>query len=150
MEHAPSFPAPADELTIEQRHPRLNVDEAPLRRRIRHVLEAEGRDLTALSVVLADHDTVLELNQTYLDHDYVTDVLSFPLGDPDDEGVDGEIYVDLDTAQERHAEFEASFTEEVHRYVVHGLLHLLGYDDHTPEGQQAMREREDRYLTASF
>lgn len=60
--------------------------------------------------------------------------------------VRGEIYVDLDTAAERAPEFETTFEEEAARYLVHGLLHLMGYDDQDEEGQRRMRELEDRYL----
>lgn len=132
-------------LHIEQAHPTRRVDADALERLVRHVIDQEGGTLEALSLVLTDHATVLALNQTYLEHDYHTDVLAFPLGE--EEGiVDGEIYVDLDTAAERHTEFEATFEEEVQRYVIHGVLHLLGYDDATPKGKAAMHDREDRYL----
>ncbi|NBC18098.1 MAG: rRNA maturation RNase YbeY [Bacteroidetes bacterium] len=133
-------------LHIEHAHPTRRVDPDALERLVRHVIDQEGGTLRALSLVLADHATVLDLNRSYLEHDYHTDVLAFPLGD-EESIVDGEIYVDLDTAAERHAEFDATFEEEVQRYVVHGLLHLLGYDDATPDGKAAMHRREDRYLT---
>jgi Predicted metal-dependent hydrolase len=64
------------------------------------------------------------------------------------EGIEGEVYVDLDTAAERHDEFDASFEREAYRYVVHGLLHLVGYDDAQPAGQDKMREKENQYLNA--
>jgi rRNA maturation RNase YbeY len=101
-------------------------------------------------VVLTDHETVRRLNQDYLGHDYNTDVLSFSLReqDGDDVDVEGEVYVDLDTANERHDEFDTSFEREACRYVAHGVLHLLGYDDATESGQQAMRAREDAALNA--
>lgn len=138
-------PPPA--LHIEQAHPTRPVDAEALERLVRYVIDQEGGTLRALTIVLADHATVLDLNRTYLEHDYHTDVLAFPLGE--EEGiVDGEVYVDLDTAAERHAEFEATFEEEVQRYVVHGVLHLLDYDDATPEGKAVMHDREDRYLAA--
>ena len=105
-------------LLIEHAHPRLQLDEETLRRLVRCVLAAE----------------------------YLTDVLSFPLADADDETVDGEIYVDLDTAAEQHKAYAVSFEEEARRYVVHGLLHLLGYDDTTDAERAAMRRLEDRYL----
>jgi rRNA maturation RNase YbeY len=136
-------------LLVEYAHPSRRVDEAALERLLRQVLAAEGRTVRYLGVVLADHETVLDLNRTYLEHDHVTDVLSFPLGEDAGGEVDGEVYVDLDTAAERHAEFGATFEEEVHRYAVHGLLHLLGYDDATSEGRQAMHALEDRYLGAA-
>ena len=139
----------ARSITISQAHPKRRVDEAPLKRLLRRVLEGEGHARYRLGVVLADHATVLALNRTYLNHDYLTDVLAFDLRESEDEPVEGEIYVDLDTAAERHGEFGAPFTDEVHRYAVHGLLHLLGHRDATPEGKAVMRALEDRYLTAA-
>ena len=124
------------------------MDEAPLRQLLRRVLEGEGHARYDLSVVLADHATVLGLNRTFLAHDYLTDVLAFDLRESEEADVEGEVYVDLDTAAERHGEFGASFTDEVHRYAVHGLLHLLGHRDATPKGKAAMRALEDRYLAA--
>lgn len=138
-------------LSIEHDHSSCSLPEDTLERLVRHVVDTEGASLVHVSVVLSDHETVRHLNRTYLDHDYNTDVLSFSLrGDDDTESmaVEGEVYVDLDTAAERHEEFATSFEREAYRYVVHGVLHLLGYDDATEAGQQAMRKREDRYLDA--
>ena len=112
---------------------------------LRHVWHAEGGAPGTLSVVLADHATVLELNRAYLQHDYITDVLAFALSD-DPLEFDGEIYIDLDTAAERHTEFGTTYEREACRYAVHGLLHLLGYDDHTPDGKAHMHVLEDQYL----
>lgn len=136
-------------IAIEQDHPTRRLDADALRRLARHVAEAEGRAVAFLSIVLAGHNLVRRLNRTHLSHNYVTDVLAFPLGDTDETGsgpIDGEIYVDLDTAAERCGEFGASFEEEARRYVVHGLLHLAGHDDTTPDGKAAMHALEDRYL----
>jgi rRNA maturation RNase YbeY len=138
-------------VSIEHDHPSLDLEEDLLIRLIRHVVDAEGATLVHVSVVLTDHATVRRLNQDYLDHDYNTDVLSFSLREQeeDDGGdVEGEVYVDLDTANERHDEFDTSFEREAYRYVAHGVLHLVGYDDATESGQQAMRAREDSALDA--
>ncbi|WP_054682874.1 rRNA maturation RNase YbeY [Rhodothermus marinus] len=135
-------------LEIVQAHPSRRLPNALLRRLVQAVLAGEKARLRYLSLVLADHATVRELNRTYLGHDYDTDVLSFPLSEKPGV-VEGEIYVDLDTAAERHAEFGATFTQEACRYVVHGLLHLLGYDDATPEARAHMHRLEDRYLQAA-
>lgn len=130
---------------MEQVHPDLRLDESALTRLLLCVLAGEEATLRDVTVVLADHETVRELNRAYLEHDYDTDVISFPLNDEQGE-VDGEVYVDLDTAQERHAEFGASFEEEAQRYAVHGLLHLIGYTDSTAAERAAMRALEQRYL----
>ena len=143
------MPSPYPEsLSLEHDHPSLSLDEAVLEKLIRYVVEAEEASLVYLSVVLSDHETVRRLNQSYLDHDYNTDVLSFSLREDDEAAnVEGEVYVDLDTAAERHEEFDTTFEMEAYRYVVHGVLHLLGYDDATEEGQETMRTKEDRYLS---
>jgi rRNA maturation RNase YbeY len=137
------------DLLIEHVHPHLRLDEAALEKLVRAVAAAEGFEIEYLGILLADHDTVLALNRDYLAHDYLTDVLSFSLNDTNDAIVDGEVYVDLDTAAERHAEFGVSFEQEARRYVVHGLLHLLGYDDATLDQKAAMHALENRYLDAT-
>lgn len=141
-----------ESLSIENDHPSLSLDESTVERLIHHVLDAEGASPIHVSVVLSDHDTVRRLNVAYLDHDYNTDVLSFSMREDESaaDAVEGEVYVDLDTAQERHEEFDTSFEREAYRYVVHGVLHLMGYDDASEEGQEAMRALEDQYLDAVF
>ena len=137
---------PEPTVLIEQVHPSLHLNEASLQKLVQSVAAAEGFEIEYLGIILADHDTVLALNRDYLAHDYLTDVLSFSLNETDDAIVDGEVYVDLDTAAERHAEFGVSFEQEACRYVVHGLLHLLGYDDATPDQKAEMHTLENRYL----
>lgn len=141
-----------DPLQIEIEHPTRTLDLDTLTHLIYHVLEAEGFSLTYLGLVLSDHAAIHELNREYLGHDYETDVLSFPLQSPEQiaqtHTVEGEIYVDLDTAFEDAPDFHASYEQEAMRYVVHGLLHLMGYDDATDELRTQMRALEDRYLSA--
>lgn len=91
---------------------------------------------------------MLHLNREYLDHDYHTDVLAFDLSGSEPDVVEGEVYVDLDTAQERHDEFDATFETEAYRYAVHGTLHLIGYDDADDADAATMRTLEDHYLDA--
>jgi len=138
----------AHPLSIEHDHPSRAVDEETVETLVQHVLEAEDATPVHVSIVLSDHDTVRRLNAAYLDHDYNTDVLSFSLQEETASTAEGEVYVDLDTAAERHEEFDTTFEREAYRYVVHGVLHLLGYDDATEEGQKTMRDLEDEYLEA--
>ncbi|MEZ4702453.1 MAG: rRNA maturation RNase YbeY [Rhodothermales bacterium] len=134
-------------LELSHTHASLRLDEARVAGVIAAVLAGEDRSFEALGVILADRETVLDLNRSFLQHDYPTDVLSF-LIEPDDGAspLQGEIYIDLDTALERHAEFGATFEEEALRYIVHGLLHLIGYDDATEADKTHMHRLEDRYL----
>lgn len=112
------------------------------------VATLEFRQVTdaAVSVVLTGHKLVHELNTQYLDHDYNTDVLSFLLSEADDT-LEGEVYVDVETAAERCGEFHTSVLEEIVRYVVHGVLHLTGLDDSTKEERQNMARLEDEILS---
>ena len=126
-------------------HPALTPDVSVLNNLVLRICEAEGFSIKSLSIVLTDHGTVRRLNRLHLDHDFNTDVLSFPLGE-EARVVDGEVYIDLDTAQERHDEFGCTFEQEVARYVVHGLLHLMGYGDKEPGERGKMKAKEDYYL----
>lgn len=135
-------------VVIHQAHASLRLDEAAVRAAVARVLGSEGFTVADLSVVLTGHAAVRALNRDWLGHDYDTDVVSFPLDEAalERREVDGEVYVDLDTAAERAPEFGATFGDEALRYVVHGLLHLLGYDDATDAGRARMRGLEDHYL----
>jgi probable rRNA maturation factor len=100
-------------------------------------------------VVYVDSRRCRALNRKFLRHDYVTDVLSFPLGDTG-QGVEGEVYVNLDRARKQAGEYGVSESSERDRLVVHGTLHLLGYDDRTRAAALRMRRREDWYLLGSI
>lgn len=132
-------------IRIEVQHPSRTLPIERCHRVLHRVLVAEEAQLKQLTIVLADHDTVLALNRRYLEHDYHTDVLAFDYGGSD--LLEGEVYVDLDTAAERCDEYASAYEEEALRYAVHGLLHLIGYSDKTPEEEAEMHELEDRYLS---
>jgi len=138
-------------LEIHTAHPTCQLDLATVETAVNAVCQGESVRIASLSIVLADRETVWAVNRDWLQHDYPTDVVSFVL---DEEAqtrgeIDGEIYVDLDMATERAGEFDATSEHEALRYVVHGLLHLVGHDDATDEARAAMRGLEDRYLASS-
>lgn len=126
-------------------HQSLSIDPILCRRTLHLVFSGEDTDLDLVTLIQADHATVNQLNRGYLGHDFNTDVLAFTYSKPN-EPLEGEIYVDLDTANERYSEFGATFEQEALRYVVHGALHLAGYRDQEPEGKAQMHQLEDRYL----
>ena len=139
----------ADEpVAVHLDHPSRSLPEAEVRALVGRILDGEGLEARGVGIVLADHAEVLRLNRAYLDHDYETDVLSFSLDEsgPQNGFVEGEVIVDLDTAAERADEFGTTYRREALRYVAHGLLHLCGYDDATPDEKAAMHRLEDRYL----
>lgn len=134
------------EITVD--HETLSLDEALVAAVVAAVCRGESVRVESLSVVLGGHALVREINREWLGHDYETDVVSFVL-DADARargGIDGEIYVDLDTAHLRAPEFGTLFEAEALRYVAHGVLHIAGHDDATDEQRDAMRALEDAAL----
>jgi len=100
-----------------------------------------------INVVLVDSDTIQQYNRDFLQHDYPTDTISFPTEDRRNEGyLEGEVLVCTEVAHERAKEFGWTPEEELLLYVVHGMLHLIGFDDATSEQQAAMQEQERTYL----
>ncbi len=139
-------PETVQELYIAQEHPRLSLSEEQIRCAVEEVFRGEEASYTSLGIILSGHEHIRELNRQFRGKNYMTDVLAFPLHN-EGEPVEGEVYVDLDTAWERAPEFHASFEEEALRYIIHGVLHLIGHLDDTPEGKAQMHALEDRYLT---
>jgi len=118
---------------------------------IRHVVEIalaqEGRD-AELSIALVDDDEIVRLNRRFLGRDGATDVLAFAY-ESDEQALSGEIVVNAEMAVRQAAGRPHSAADELLLYIVHGLLHLLGYDDHEAEDTRRMREREQEVLAAS-
>lgn len=114
------------------------------------VLQGEGISAGHLSVAIVDDATSQELNRRYLQHDYPTDVLSFNLQAEDSHDgpeVEGEVIVSADTALRASREYGWSTADELLLYVVHGVLHLVGYDDKDDAARHGMRQRERHYLS---
>ena len=121
----------------------------PLTALVRRVLRAEGvAGPIELSIAVTDDETVRELNRRYRGVDAPTDVLSFSLQDDSDgdESLLGELVIALPTAQRQAVEQGHSLEEELAHLLVHGLLHLLGYDHERPAEARRMRAREEALL----
>jgi probable rRNA maturation factor len=121
------------------------MDAAILRRAVATVLAGESVTSATISVAVVDDPTMRDLNRRYLNHDYNTDVLSFLLEETDGQ-LDGEVIVSADTAIIRAEEFAWSAGDELLLYVIHGTLHLTGYDDHSDADRGRMRRKEMQYL----
>jgi len=117
-----------------------------IRRICEEVLSGENwKGKGILSVVLGDDEMLHELNLKFLKKDRATDVMAFPLGD-DEEEVWGEVYVSIERAKEQALIYNVSFNEELARLIIHGVLHLLGYDDRDESSKKEMKAKEDYYL----
>ena len=120
---------------------KLPIDEARLKRAVRMVLEEASIPEARISVAVVDDPTIRGLNRQYLSHDEATDVLSFEL-ERSERLLEAEVVVSADTAQRAASRFGWSAADELLLYVIHGMLHLVGYDDRTPEERAEMRVRE--------
>src|SRR5262249_12059770 len=140
------WPEDAIEVEITDAQQHLRVDRSELLRLARHVLASEGRHLSSISIALVDQATIHVLNRTHLGHDWPTDVLSFPLSNPDDPELTGELVVSAEMALTTATEIGVEPSHELALYLVHGLLHLCGYEDALESDASRMRWREDELL----
>lgn len=116
----------------------------PLRRVLVSLSQDEGVSWGWLNVIVLPTESHKALNIKYLDHDYATDVLTFPF--EVDDKISGEVYVDEHVLKEQAFTYGCSLEQEYFRLVVHGALHLVGYDDSTSDEKLEMRSKEDYYM----
>jgi probable rRNA maturation factor len=99
--------------------------------------------------VLVNDSEIQSLNTRFLGKEHPTDVIAFPLDDDEDE-IWGEIYISVDRAREQAIDYSVIFQVELARLIIHGILHLLGYNDLTKSDQKTMKEKEDHYISQFF
>lgn len=109
------------------------------------VAESEIRRVGDISIIFCSDNYILEVNQKYLQHDYFTDIITFDYCEGD--RLSGDLFISIDTVRENAKEYGTEFTDELNRVMVHGILHLIGYDDSTEEEIAVMRKKEDYYLS---
>lgn len=113
------------------------------------MVRKEGRLVRNMNVVFCSDDALLEINRQFLNHDYYTDIITFPLSKID-EPVDAELYISIDRIRENAKTAGISFKNELHRVIFHGCLHLVGYNDKSSQQIKTIRERENKYLRLYF
>ncbi len=106
-------------------------------------LKAERKKQAEINIIYLDNDEIRKINKKYLSHDYVTDVISFQLGE---NRIEGEIYIGTGKAKEQAVEFKVSMTKELMRLAVHGALHIIGYNDNSVEKRKQMFYLETKYI----
>ena len=109
------------------------------------VAESEVFSLGAVSLIFCSDNYILDINQRFLQHDYFTDIITFDYSEG--EKISGDLFISVDSVRENSIEYGTEFEEELHRVIVHGILHLIGYDDHTDEDIRTMRSKENYYLS---
>ena len=112
---------------------------------LRLVAESEIRRLGDLSIIFCSDNYILDINMKYLQHDYFTDIITFDYCEG--EKISGDLFISVDSVRENAAFYGTEFEDELNRVMVHGVLHLIGYDDHTQKDIKMMRSKEDYYLS---
>ncbi len=107
--------------------------------------EAENKALESLNYIFCSDDHLLQINLDYLKHNTYTDIITFDLAEED--RIEGEIYISIDRIKDNSANLGTNFHDELHRVIIHGVLHLVGYGDKTDAEKHVMRGKEDYYLT---
>ena len=129
-----------------------------LRNWIERSISKENRKKGAINFIFCDDKYLRKINLKYLNHDYFTDIITFDYSKgnnkllmnriPVDENcISGDIYISVDRVRENAKEYAAGFNDELHRVMIHGILHLCGYNDNTASEKETMRGKEDYYLS---
>ncbi len=106
----------------------------------------KGIKKVRLNYIFCSDDYLHTMNQQHLDHDTLTDIITFDLSEGNN--LVGEIYVSTDRVRDNAQKFNTSYNDELHRVIFHGTLHLCGFKDKSPADQKKMREQEDKCLEA--
>lgn len=111
---------------------------------IQQAIDSEGYELTRIDYIFCSDAFLLEVNQTHLNHDTYTDIITFPLND---NPIIAEIYVSIERVKENAESLSIPFEQELQRVMIHGILHLCGYDDHEEDDIARIRQKEEAYLS---
>ena len=111
---------------------------------IRQVAASYGKKIGDIGYLFVNDDKILETNNKFLGHDYYTDVITFDY--TSGQTLNGDIFISLDTVRSNAETVGATFEQELHRIIIHGVLHLTGQGDKTPETKAQMTEKEEKAL----
>ena len=113
---------------------------------IENILDGEKQISKSINYIFCSDDYLLKINKDYLDHNTLTDIITFD--NSEEEGkIEADIFISVDRVQENALSLDKKFDEELHRVIMHGLLHLVGYNDKTDEEKSEMRKKEDACLS---
>ena len=113
---------------------------------VQKVADYHSASLGVLSFILNSDAELRAMNKQFLDHDYETDVLTFDLSKEDSNYIEGEIYISIDRVEAQAAHYGVSIDDELDRVLIHGLLHLIGFNDIEASDKAAMTQAEDEAL----
>lgn len=117
-----------------------------LRNWIQKIVRSKGAKIAEINYIFCSDEYLKEVNIQYLQHDYYTDIITFDNSEEEDL-LEGDIYISIDRVQENSQAFSKPFENELHRVMIHGILHLLGLSDKTEEEAEQMRKEEETSLS---
>ncbi len=133
--------------TIDVAMPNIDLD--AIRSWIDSVVRHHGFSVGELHYYFCSDAKLLEINRQRLGHDFFTDIVTFPLTDCE-QVISSEFCLSLDRIADNAAQFGRSYENELHRVIIHGVLHLVGFDDLTPEEESVMRQKEEESLSILY
>lgn len=139
---------PKVQFIFNDRRPTLK-DRNKLKSFIELIFKREKKGLESISYIFCSDEYLLGINKQFLNHDFYTDVITFDLSSPSTDCT-AEVYLSVDRIKENAIKLNVSLTDELHRVVFHGVLHLCGYKDKKKADVLLMRQKEDEYLKAYF
>ncbi len=101
------------------------------------------KKIDCLNFIFCSDSYLKKMNRKYLNHDYFTDIITFPSSSPGEKSISGDIYISIDRIKDNAQQYGIKFSDELHRVMVHGLLHLCGFGDKTEVEKKQMRKQED-------
>lgn len=120
------------------------VDIERLEKWITLVIKRKDFFLGSVSIIFCSDEYILKKNRDFLKHDYYTDIITFDYCE--NRNISGDLLISLHTVLSNSKQYETDFLEELHRVIIHGILHLIGFDDKTPETRSIIREEENKSL----
>ena len=111
---------------------------------IKAVAQTYGKKVGDIAYIFCNDEKILEVNRQYLQHDYYTDIITFDY--TEDDIISGDLFISLDTVRSNSEEQNTSYDEELHRVIIHGILHLCGINDKAPGEREIMEAAENKAL----
>ncbi|UCE05971.1 MAG: rRNA maturation RNase YbeY [bacterium] len=135
-------------INVESIYPDVKIELQMIKNLVKTVLSEEGISQAEINIILANDKYIIKLNQDFLNKDITTDVLSFNLEDEPHNQIEGEVYVNIEQIKRQARDFQVTFREELFRILIHGVLHLIGFNDQKDEEKAIMTKKEDNYLAS--
>lgn len=119
------------------------IDQSKISNWLKTTIQAEAGAYNSINIIFCSDDFLLRLNKEHLNHDYFTDIITFQY---ENDPIEGELYISVDRVQDNAEKLCITASQELHRVIIHGVLHMLGFGDKTEEEKILIRQKEDYYL----